>query len=315
MEQRNTPRTLQEAILYFSDKDRALDYMVSLRWSNGVTCPHCQCKEHSFLKTRRIWKCKGCRKQFSVKVGTLMEDSALGLDKWLCAIWLVANAKNGISSYEVHRALGVTQKTAWFLLHRIRMAMRTGTFEKMKGDVEIDETYIGGKARNMHASKKKEKIKGGGAVGKAIVLGLLERDKQGKGSQVRAMVVPDTKRGTLQGEVKANVEKGSNIHTDTNASYEGLSAEYYHEIVCHTANEYVRGTVTTNGLENFWALFKRCIKGTYVAVEPFHLFRSLDEETFRFNERKGKDRDRFETVVGALTGRRLTYAGLTGKNA
>lgn len=242
-----------------------------------------------------------------------MEDSALGLDKWLCAIWLVANAKNGISSYEVHRSLGVTQKTAWFLLQRIRLAMRTGTFEKMKGDVEIDETYIGGKARNMHASKRKEKIQGRGVVGKTIVMGLLERDTQGKGSQVRATVVQDTKKETLQTQVREHVESGSNIHTDTNASYKGLSEQYYHEAVCHEANEYVRGTVTTNGLENFWALFKRCIKGTYIAVEPFHLFRYLDEETFRFNERKGKDRDRFETVASRLAGKRLTYAGLTGK--
>ena len=146
-----TPQTITEAIRYFSDPDVCLEFVVKLRWADGIVCPHCGSKEpHYFLKTRHIWKCKSCSKQFSVKIGTIFEDSALGLDKWLIAIWLIANAKNGVSSYEVSRALGVTQKSAWHMMHRIRLAMQTGSFKKQSGEVEVDETYIGGKARNMH---------------------------------------------------------------------------------------------------------------------------------------------------------------------
>lgn len=311
----NTPKTLQENILFFADKDRALEFMVSLRWPDGITCPICGSEKHSFISTRRVWKCKSCKKQFSVKVGTVMEDSPLGLDKWLCAFWLIANAKNGISSYEIHRALSITQKTAWFLLHRIRLAMRTGTFEKMSGSVEADETFIGGLSGWMHADKRAQKIKGSGWMGKSIVMGLLERETQGKGkgSQVRAMVVGDTKTATLQGEVKSAVEAGANVYTDTHSAYVGLSPEYIHESVCHAANEYVRDAVHTNGLENFWALMKRCIKGTYIHVDVPHLFRYLDEETFRFNERKGNDRDRFLSATEGMIGKRITYKQLIGK--
>lgn len=152
----NFPQTLQEAVLYFKDPETSTTFMAQMRWPDGVTCPYCQGKAVSYVSSRRIWKCmnKECHKQFSVKVGTIMEDSPIGLDKWLSAIWLIANAKNGISSYEIHRALDVTQKTAWFLLHRIRLAMQTGTFQKLSGEVEVDETYIGGLARNMHKSKR-----------------------------------------------------------------------------------------------------------------------------------------------------------------
>jgi transposase-like protein len=231
-----------------------------------------------------------------------MEDSAIGLDKWMCAIWFIANAKNGISSYEIHRALGVTQKTAWFLLHRIRLAMQEGTIDKLSGTVEADETYIGGKARNMH--KDKRKVKGRGAVGKAIVMGLLER-----GGKVRTKVLKDTKKKTLHKEVKESVQTGSNLFTDAFKSYTGLSEEYVHKFVDHAVS-YVEGHVHTNGLENFWALLKRTIGGTYVSVEPFHLFRYLDEQSFRFNERKGTDADRFLRVASSITGKRLTYKGL-----
>lgn len=177
-------KTLQEAVIYFSDKDRCLSYIASKRWPNGPVCPRCGFNKAGFMPSRRIWKCKnpGCRKQFSVKVGTIMEDSPLGLDKWLVGIWLIVDAKNGISSCEIARALGITQKSAWFLLHRIRLAMQTGTFEKLSGEVEADETYIGGKARNMHQDKRKEKIKGSGGAGKTIVLGALERGQKGEQS-------------------------------------------------------------------------------------------------------------------------------------
>lgn len=307
----NFPKTLQEAILYFADPDTCTTFMAQLRWPDGVTCPHCEGKAVSYLSTRRLWKCmnKECHKQFSVKVGTIMEDSAIRLDKWLCAIWMIANAKNGISSYEIHRALGITQKSAWFLLHRIRLAMQTGTFEKMSGTVEVDETFIGGLSRNMHKKEREKKITGPGGCGKAIVMGLLER--HGEGSRIRTKVISDRSRETMHGEVKCHVECGSELMTDAHRSYLGLGSEYFHQFVDH-AEEYVRGNVHTNGIENFWSLLKRSIKGTYVAVEPFHLFRYLDEQSFRFNERKGKDADRFVKTVKSVTSKRLTCEELTG---
>ncbi len=277
-----------------------------MRWTDGnAVCPNCEKTETSFLSTRRIWKCKACKKQFSVKVGTIFEDSALGLDKWLIAIWLIANAKNGISSYELHRAIGITQKSAWHVLHRIRFAMQTGSFEKFSGEVEVDETFIGGKAKNMHKDKREKLIQGRGSVGKTAVMGLLER----KG-RVVAKVIERIDRETLHNEVKANVEKDSNLFTDEWRSYRGLDEQYIHAVINHSI-EYVRGNVHTNGIENFWALLKRTIKGTYVSVEPFHLSRYLAEQTFRFNERKGKDKDRFIKTLENVSGKRLTYDELT----
>ncbi|QIN81689.1 IS1595 family transposase [Rubrobacter tropicus] len=303
------PKTLLEAIRYFADLDVATEYVAKLRWPEGPVCPKCGVVDpkHYFLKTRRVWKCRACKKQFSVKVGTIFEDSPLGLDKWLPAVWLIANCKNGISSYELARDLGVTQKSAWFMLHRIRLAMQTGTFEKLSGQVEADETFIGGKARNMHKSKRAEKITGTGGSGKVAVMGLLERH-----GEVRTKVVPDTRSRTLQVEVRENVEPGSEVHTDALKSYRGLDPEYVHNVVDH-AERYVDGHVHTNGLENFWSLLKRGIKGTYVSVEPYHLFRYLDEQAFRFNEREGVDGERFQKALGSVAGRRLTYDELTGK--
>jgi transposase-like protein len=305
------PKTLQEAIKFFADADACVTFMAQLRWPEGVTCPACEGKAVSYLSTRRTWKCmnKACHKQFSVKVGTIMEDSAIGLDKWLAAIWLIANAKNGVSSYEIHRALGVTQKSAWFMLHRIRLAMQTGTFEKMGGTVEVDETFIGGLSRNMHKHAREAKITGPGGCGKAIVFGLLER--HGEGSKVRTKVIFNRSQETLQGEVRRHVEPGAEVFTDAHRSYLGLSADYVHQFTDH-AETYVRGNVHTNGIENFWSLLKRSIKGTYVSVEPFHLSRYLDEQAFCFNERKGKDADRFVHTVKQVTGKRLTYDELTG---
>lgn len=306
--EKNFPKTLQEAIKYFSDADTCTTFMAQLRWPEGVTCPHCEGKAVSYLSTRRMWKCmnKACHKQFSVKIGTIMEDSAIGLDKWLAAIWLIANAKNGISSYEIHRALGVTQKSAWFLLHRIRLAMQTGTFQKLSGTVEVDETFIGGLSRNMHKKDRERKIKGTGGSGKAVVMGLLERH-----GEVRTKVIFDRTRETLHNEVRCNVESGSEVMTDAHKSYMGLDAEYVHQFTDH-AETYVRGNVHTNGIENFWSLLKRSIKGTYVSVEPFHLFRYLDEQSFRFNQRKGKDADRFLAVISLIQGKRLEYKQLIG---
>jgi transposase-like protein len=303
----NLPKTLQEAIKYFSDKETCTTFMAQLRWPEGVTCPNCNGKAVSYLSTRFMWKCKACKKQFSVKVGTIMEDSPIGLDKWLAAMWMIANCKNGVSSYEIHRAIGVTQKSAWFLLHRIRLAMQTGTFEKLSGQVEVDETYIGGLARNMHRSEHSRKITGTGGSGKVAVMGLLERN-----GKVRAKVINDATQLTLHAEVKGNVEAGAELFTDGWKGYSGLHQEYIHQVIDH-AEKYVDGQIHTNSIENFWSLLKRGLKGTYVSVEPFHLFRYLDEQTFRFNERKKTDGQRFLEVISLIQGKRLEYKQLIGR--
>jgi transposase-like protein len=309
--------TLQEAIIYFSKGDNAFNYLKKLRWPNGACCPDCRSKEVAFLKARKIWQCRSCRRQFSVKVGTIFEDSQLPLAKWFAAMWMVANAKNGISSYEVHRALGVTQKTAWFMLHRIRRAMEKGSIvnEKIGGVVEADESYIGGLARNMHKhTKHRRGITGTGMTGKTAVMGLLERHTAKGHSRIVAEVVPGrVNRKALVGRVRKYVLKGSEVHTDALNAYKSLQAEFEHKVVDH-AECYVKGNVHTNGLENFWSLLKRGIKGTYVSVEPFHLFRYLAEQVFRFNERKDDDGGRFEKLASHVFGHRLTYATLIGEN-
>lgn len=309
-----SPETLQQAIIYFSDPDRALASAVAMHWGTApVACPTCGSLNVRFIETRRIWACRENhdRQQFSVKVGTIMEDSPIGLDKWMVSIWLLANAKNGISSCELARSIGITQKSAWFLLHRIRLAMQRGRFTKMGGPVEADETYIGGKARFMHKGKRARVITGTGGMGKIAVQGLLERHGPDGHSVVRAHVVKSTKKALLQAAIRANVEKDASIFTDALKSYDGLNEDYVHQVIDH-AERYVDGQVHTNGLENFWSLLKRAIKGTYVSVEPFHLFRYLDEQTFRFNSRKMSDSDRFVAVASSIVGKRLTYDGLRG---
>lgn len=308
------PETLIEAINYFSDPAVCLDFMVHLRWPDGVVvCPTCGRNDVRFIPTRSLWECrsKHPKRQFSVKVGTIFEDSPIGLNKWLAAIWMIANAKNGVSSYELARSIGVTQKTAWFMLHRIRLAMQSGDFHKMSGEVEVDETFIGGKARFMHQDKREAAIKGRGAVGKAAVMGLLERHGPDGHSAVKAKVVDNVRRSSLSPEVRKHVAPGSNVFTDALRSYDDLSADFVHEVIDH-AEAYVNGKVHTNGIENFWSLLKRAIKGTYVSVEPFHLFRYLDEESFRYNTRKSDDADRFRDVAVGVAGRRLTYRELIG---
>ena len=312
MQPESIPKTLQAAVVYFSDPDRALTAAIALRWPDGVTCPRCGHDKHSFISTRRIWFCKGCKKQFTVKVGTIFEDSPLGLDKWLIAMWMLCNCKNGVSSYEISRALGVTQTTGWFMLQRLRLGLQGKSGGKLSGGVEVDETFIGGKARNMHASKRKAAgVKQGGA-GKTVVMGILKR-----GGEVRAAVVPDRNATTLQPIVRANVRKGTQVYTDEHLSYFGLQGDFAHGIINH-AEEYVSGQIHTNGMENFWSLLKRGLGGTYVSVEPFHLFRYVDEQAFRYNTRKdGKrkvsDAERFQIAMGQINGKRLTYDKLTGK--
>jgi transposase-like protein len=300
-----TPSNLLSAVRYFADLRVCNDYMRRIKWPDGnPACPKCGGADIGEISTRAMLKCRACKKQFSYKVGTIFEDSALGLDKWFPAVWCIANCKNGISSHELARALDVTQKTAWFMLHRIREAMRTGTFRKLSGIVESDETFVGGEARNMHKRVRERKIRGRGRVGKRIVHGMLER-----GGEVRAKVVESTEADVLRPALKRNVELGSTIFTDDASSYDDLWRHFIHETVNH-AQEYVRGIVHTNGMENFWSLFKRMLKGTYVSVAPFHLQRYVDEEAFRFNERKTTDGDRFASVMGTTVGRRLTWREL-----
>jgi transposase-like protein len=271
-----------------------------------------------YLENQKRWQCSNRhpKRQFSIKVGTIMEDSPMGLDKWLPVLWLIANCRNGISSWEIHRDLGVTQKTAWFMLHRVRLAMQDARKGgKLSGEIEIDESYIGGKARNMHKSARAKKLQGagGGSVGKIGVQGLLQR-----GGNIRVNVINDNSYATLMPNVEENVEKGAHVYTDELRSYFGLQADYAHDVINHS-EMYVNGQIHLNGLENFWSLMKRGLGGTYVSVEPFHLFRYVDEQAFRYNHRKHADgskiseEERFSSLCNQIVGRRLTYKQLTGK--
>jgi transposase-like protein len=313
MATKHWPKTLQEAIVYFSDSDIAFAEMVRFRWPDGVVkCPTCGSTAVYFTESRRIWQCreKHERRQFSVKVGSIMEDSPLGIDKWLVAAWLITNAKNGISSYELSRGIAITQKSAWFMLHRIRLAMQDETGGKIDGEVEVDETYIGGKARNMHKAKRERVITGTGGMGKVAVMGLLQRHGPDGHSTVRASVVKSIGKKLLQAAIRANVAKDASVFTDALKSYDGLSTDYVHQVIDH-AEQYVDGRIHTNGCENFWSLLKRALKGTYVSVEPFHLFRYIDEEVFRFNSRKLTDAARFAITAASMFGKRLTFNQLT----
>ena len=310
----SSPQTLQQAIIHFADADNCIAYMVAHRWPDGVTCPTCGRKDVTYLAKQKKWQCKSghAKRQFTAKVGTIFEDSPLGLEKWLPAVWIITSAKNGVSSCEIARSLGVTQKTAWFMLHRIRLAMQSGSMMKLggngRGEVEADETFIGGKARNMHLSVRQRRITGTGTKDKVAVMGILER-----GGEVRTVVVANRTKHALQAEVKKHVEAGAALYTDALLSYSGLASEYAHKVVDH-AVEYVNGRVHTNGLENFWSLLKRGINGTYVSVEPFHLFRYLDEQSFRYNNRLNmNDTARFSAALSQMAGKRLTYAEVTGK--
>jgi|SRR5579863_307553 len=320
------PKTLHDAIQYFSDEQVCIDAVALMRWPQGVLCPHCKGEEATkpyYLKAQKRWKCRTCRRQFSVKVGTIFEDSPITLQKWLPALWMLCNCKNGISSYEIHRGLGVSQKSAWFMLHRLRLAMKDGSLQKIGGEgseVEVDETFVGGKLKNMHREKQlrvralNEYGTAAGTIGKTVVMGMLDRTAR----KIRASVVPDVSRIVLQNAVLQNVHHGTKVYTDQAPAYQRLNRTYVHEIVNH-AETYVLGRVHTNGLENFWSLLKRNLAGTYVCVEPFHMERYLDEQVFRFNNRATKenplnDSDRFLMALSQVAGKRLTFAELTGKD-
>lgn len=318
-------RTLQEAIVFFSDPDRCREYFVARRWPEGVSCPRCGSVNVKFQPKYNRWQCSSHHelRQFTCKTGTIFEESPISLEKWMMATWMIANCKNGVSSYEIHRAIGVTQKTAWFMLHRIRLAMKNGSIEKLgqSGPVESDETFIGPNRRKMHAKKRAkleaiasmegEKFR---TIGKTVVMGMLDRNLR----QVRAFVIPDIKRATLQEKVLNNIKGGAEVMTDDFPGYRyALADKFVHQIIDHSRG-YVDGKVHTNGIENCWSLLKRGLRGTYVAVEPFHLEKYIDEQIFRFNNRGSKDvpvndGQRFDTLLSQVTGRRIMYKELTGK--
>lgn len=310
-----SPKTLVEAVRYFADSTNCREYLVSRRWPAGVTCPTCGSKTVYFDSSRNGWECKTRhpKRKFTLKTGTIFEDSPLGLDKWLPAVWMIANMKNGVSSHELARSVGVTQKTAWFMLQRIRLAMQDDTSGgKLGGEVEVDETFIGGRARNMHAAKRKRLgiSQSRSMIGKVAVMGLLQR--HGEGSKVRTEVVANRKKHQLEQTIGENVTAGATIYTDALRSYDRMAQRgYVHHVIDH-AEAYADGQVHTNGLENYWSLLKRALKGTYVSVEPFHLFRYLDEQAFRFNERTLTDAERFSLAITGIVGKRLKYQELIG---
>jgi transposase-like protein len=314
-----TPVTLRDAVLYFADFEHCREFMTQLRWPNGVVaCPRCGAEKVSWLAKARVWKCyaKHERPTFTLKTGTIFEDSPIPLEKWLCAAWMLIGCKNGISSYEIHRGLGVTQKTAWFMLHRLRLAMREGGF-KIGGEgreIEADETFVGGKVQNMHrGSQRLKRANTDGNYGKTVVLGLLERE-----GRVRAAVAPTRKYYEVHGHINRNVEPGSTLITDEFNAYATLPQDYTHEVI-NKAEGYVRGKIHVNSMENFWSLLKRTLKGTYVSVDPCHLQAYVDEQVFRFNNRKDangepiSDAERFTTFMKQIVGLRLTYNELIGE--
>ncbi len=308
------PRTLTEAIRYYSSEQVCIDAVAALRWAGGKpVCPKCHVAEgdrkHYWLAAQKRWKCYSCRKQFSV-----FEDSPLALDVWLIALWMLCNCRNGVSSYEIARATGIAQKSAWFVLQRLRLVLKdtrpvlmgaTGT------PVEMDECFVGGKPKNMHRARRlKQRLGMNGYAEKTAIFGMLERGSW----QVRATVIPNVKRETLQKKILEQVGFGSTVYTDGWPGYDGLTAkQYIHETVNHM-EEYVRGEVSTQAIENFWSCLKRTLSGTYVAVEPFHMERYLDEQMFRFNNRIGhNDGTRFQKALAQVGGKRLTWVELTGK--
>src|SRR5579871_2362807 len=313
METPETPDTLRDAIIWFSDFEHCRQFMMELRWPDGVVkCPHCGSDHVTYLAKSRRWKCyaKHSMPTFTLKTGTIFEDSPIPLEKWLAAAWMIVSCKNGVSSYEIHRGLGVTQKTAWFMLQRLRLAMQDQNAAKLVGEVEVDETYVGGDARNMHRDRRERVMAGkhGGAPHKTAVQAMLQR-----GGEIRTKVLSRPHHGwDLVKNVKDRVERGSTIYSDQLLAYFSLRADYAHEFINHS-EAYVRGNVHTNGLENFWSLLKRALGGTYVSVEPYHLFRYVDEQAFKFNRRKATDSERFCGIMKQIVGRRVTYKELTGK--
>lgn len=292
---------------HFQDEDKAREYLEALRWSNGIICPHCGCVgEHYRLtgKSHRkgLLKCADCRKQFSVTVGTVFERSKIKLHVWLLAVHLVCAAKNGMSSMELHRILGITQKTAWFMLGRIREAMKPesgGLMGSNGGTVEADETYWG----NTKRSQAAKDYKGRGAAHKEKIFSLVER-----GGKVRSFHVPSVNAKTLKPILLSQVDADANLMTDEAKVYKKIGKEFAsHEVVTHSKGEYVRGNVYTNTIEGFFSRLKRGLVGTYHHVSAFHLKRYVVEFDFRYNTRKSTDTERLMTLIGGIGGKRLIY--------
>lgn len=309
------PKTLIEAIKFFSESENCRSFMIAIRWSDGVVrCPQCGSDKVVYMEKSRLYNCKvkHPKQKFSLKVGTIFEDSPIGLEKWLPAFWLLSNCKNGISSYELARDLGVTQKSAWFMLHRIRTVMiETGDVKLgHNGPVEIDETFVGGKVKNLHKGKRKQSYSYQGGGNKAIVMGMLER-----GGKVIAKVIQARHKADIDPVMTQNIEAGSHIVTDEFNTYGFLSTPYQRDVINH-AVEYVNGHIHTNGIENFWTLLKRGLGGTYISVEPAHLDAYVVEQVYRYNNRKDmNDAGRFSKLMSQVVGKRLTYTDLTGKEA
>lgn len=290
----------------FPDQESARVYLEGRLWPNGPTCPVCGLGERITARAGGFYRCNQCKEDFTVRTNTIFERSHIPLHKWIYAMYLVVTARKGISSMQLAKEIGITQKSAWFMLGRLHEACGEN-FEKLQGIIEIDETYIGGKQNNKHASKKLRA--GRGTVGKVAVLGMRER---GKGGRTKAMPIADTDAGTIQDQVRENVEPGSTLHTDEHGAYCGLSDAFQHAAVNHSVGEYVRDGVSTNSVESVWAVLKRGVYGTYHHVSPKHICRYVDEFAFRLNQGNVARHtlDRLDSFVDGVAGKRLTYKGL-----
>jgi transposase-like protein len=317
MGKHKVPRTLIEAVSYFADQDVAHDFFVQLRWPNGAACPHCGNAIVAYMPNYRRWTCKECRLaktssgQFTAKTGTIFEDSPISFSKWLPAIWLLTATRNGTSSCELARALGVTQKTAWFMLHRIRETLAEDDGFALDGPVEADETYVGGLSKKMNAKRRARFSRSKSGQEKVAVFGMVERNMPGKPKgRARAFVVPFVEKEFIQGGLRKYVTPGDEIHTDGHPVYKTLKRDFMHHVIDH-AYAYVQGHVHTNSIESFFSVFKRTIRGTYIAPRPKHLHRYVAEQVSRFNERESTDGYRFFLATKKADGKRLTYRQLT----
>lgn len=305
-------KTLVDLLQYFSDEQTCRNYLEQIRWTNGLVCPYENCKHDKVFRytNGKVYKCAKCQRQYSVKVGTIFEDSKIPLQKWFAAIYLITSHKKGISSLQLHRDLGVTQKTAWFMLHRVRHTLGVSQpTEKLKGTIEADETFIGGLEANKHKNKRTKGTQGRSVETKTAVAGVIER-----GGELRAKKVKDTSHGSLRYFVVQNVEIGANLKTDEWIGYNGLSALFRHRKINHGIEEYVNGDTHVNNVEGFWSHLKRGISGIYHSVSAKHLQNYLDEFVFRYNTRTYSESNRFDNMLNNIN-THLTYEQLINGNS